>query len=88
MTEPRASRSLAASREPCCGPTRRASGSSSPATTRVSSLRPFVDYLWVVRWDVDKPYTQSVLTQPKVHLAAEDGRLRVYGVSRRVFRGC
>jgi AraC-like DNA-binding protein len=50
------------------------------------SLRPFVDYLWVVRWDVDKPYTQSVLTQPKVHLAAEDGRLRVYGVSRRVFR--
>lgn len=50
------------------------------------SLRAFVDYLWVVRWDVDKPYTQAVLTQPKVHLAAEDGRLRVYGVSRRVFK--
>ena len=49
-------------------------------------MRPFVDYLWVVRWDVDKPYTQSVLTQPKIHLAAEDGRLLVYGVSRRVFR--
>ncbi len=50
------------------------------------SLRPFVDYLWVVRWDVDKPYPQSVLTQPKVHLAVEDGRIRVYGVSRRVFK--
>ncbi len=50
------------------------------------SLRPYIDYLWVVRWSVDQPYTQSVLTQPKVHLAAEDGRLRVYGVSRRVFR--
>ena len=49
------------------------------------SLRPFVDYLWIVRWDVAEPYSQSVLTQPKVHLAAEDGRLRVYGVSRRVF---
>lgn len=50
------------------------------------SLRPFVDYLWVVRWEVEKPYTQAVLTQPKVHLAAEDGRLRVYGVSRRTFK--
>jgi AraC-like DNA-binding protein len=49
------------------------------------SLEAFVDYLWVVRWDVDGPYTQQVLTQPKVHLAAEEGRLLVYGVSRRLF---
>lgn len=49
------------------------------------SLRPFVDYLWIVRWEVESPYKQAVLTQPKVHLVAEEGRLRVYGVSRRVF---
>jgi AraC-like DNA-binding protein len=49
------------------------------------SLRAYVDYLWVVRWDVPEPFHQNVLTQPKVHLAAEDDRLKVYGVSRRLF---
>ena len=50
------------------------------------ALRPFVDYLWVVRWQVETPYTQHVLTQPKVHMCAEEGRVLVYGVSRRLFR--
>lgn len=50
------------------------------------SLQPFVDYVWVVRWAVDEPFSQAVLTQPKVHLTAEEGRIRVYGVSRRTFK--
>lgn len=51
-----------------------------------ATLEPFVDYLWVVRWDLEQPYTQPVLTQPKIHLVVEDGRVRAHGVSRRRFR--
>jgi AraC-like DNA-binding protein len=50
-----------------------------------TSLQPFVDYIWVVSWDVDEPFEQTVLTQPKVHLAVESGRINVYGLSRRLF---
>lgn len=49
------------------------------------SLRPFVDYLWLVRWTVSGEYRQQVLPQPKIHIAAEDDRLRVQGVSREPF---
>jgi AraC-like DNA-binding protein len=49
------------------------------------SLRPFIDYLWIVRWTVTKEHRQQVLPQPKVHMAAEAGRLLVHGVSREPF---
>jgi AraC-like DNA-binding protein len=50
-----------------------------------TSLQPYVDYHWLVRWDVDEPYTQQVVPQPRIHVAAEHGRLVVHGVSRKPF---
>src|SRR5918996_4257086 len=49
------------------------------------SLAELVDYHWLVRWDVPAPYRQQVVPQPRVHLAAEGGRLLVHGVSQRPF---
>lgn len=49
------------------------------------ALTPFVDYHWLVRWRVAEPYRQQVIQQPRIQLAAEDGRLLVYGVSREPF---
>jgi AraC-like DNA-binding protein len=49
------------------------------------SLAEFVDYHWLVRWDVPGPHRQQVVPQPRVHVAAEDGRLLVHGVTRRPF---
>lgn len=49
------------------------------------ALAGFVAYHWLVRWDVDEPHTQQVVPQPRVHLVAEDGRLRVHGVTRHPF---
>lgn len=49
------------------------------------SLSGCVDYHWLVRWDVTEPHRQQVVPQPRVHLAAEDGRLLVHGVSRAPF---
>ena len=50
-----------------------------------ASLAPFVDYLWLVRWHVDGSHRQQVVTQPRIHIAAEDGRLLVHGVNRDPF---
>lgn len=52
-----------------------------PAT----SLAEFVEYYWLVRWRVPEPYRQQVVPQPRVHVAAEEGRLFVHGVSREPF---
>lgn len=49
------------------------------------ALAEFVDYYWLVRWNVAEPHRQQVVPQPRVHVAAEDGRLRVHGVSREPF---
>ena len=49
------------------------------------SLGEFVDYHWLVRWHVPAPYRQQVVPQPRVHVAAEAGRLLVHGVSQRPF---
>lgn len=53
-------------------------------------LAPWVDYLWIVRWDLDDPHTSAVIPQPVVHVAAESadaeqGRLLVHGVGRATF---
>lgn len=50
-----------------------------------ASLAEFVDYYWLVRWRVQEPYRQQVVPQPRVHVAAEEGRLLVHGVSREQF---
>ena len=48
-------------------------------------LDAFVDYHWYVGWRVDEPHQQQVVPQPRVHVAAEDGRLVVHGISRQPF---
>ncbi len=48
-------------------------------------LAAFVDYYWYVGWQVDDPHRQQVVPQPRVHVAAEDGRLLVHGISRQPF---
>jgi len=50
-----------------------------------AALEPYIDYLWLVRWHADEPHLQQVVPQPRVHLAAEDGRLLVHGVNRAPF---
>jgi AraC-like DNA-binding protein len=49
------------------------------------ALAEFVDYYWLVRWSVPAPHRQQVVPQPRVHVAAEGGRLLVHGVSRQPF---
>ncbi len=48
-------------------------------------LAEFVDYYWLVRWHVPEPFEQQVVPQPRVHVAAEQGRLLVHGVTRSPF---
>ncbi|HEU4515032.1 MAG TPA: helix-turn-helix domain-containing protein [Nocardioidaceae bacterium] len=50
-----------------------------------AALARFVDYHWLVRWDVPSTHRQQVVPQPRVHVAAEQGRLLVHGVSRKPF---
>jgi AraC-like DNA-binding protein len=50
-----------------------------------ASLAEFVDYHWLVRWDVPASHRQQVVPQPRVHVAAEGGRLLVHGVSQKPF---
>jgi AraC-like DNA-binding protein len=45
-------------------------------------LAGFVDYHWYVGWRVEEPYDQQVVPQPRIHVAAEQGRLFVHGISR------
>lgn len=49
------------------------------------SLRDFIEYHWIVRWRINDEHRQQVLPQPKIHLAAEHGRLYVHGVNREPF---
>jgi AraC-like DNA-binding protein len=48
-------------------------------------LEPFVDYHWYVGWRTVEPHHQQVVPQPRVHVAAEDGRLLVHGITREPF---
>lgn len=45
----------------------------------------WVDYVWIVRWHVADEFTQRVIPQPIIHLAAEDGRIMVHGVGNTEF---
>jgi AraC-like DNA-binding protein len=44
-----------------------------------------VDYHWYVGWHLAEPFTQQVVPQPRVHVAAEHGRLLVHGLTRQPF---
>jgi AraC-like DNA-binding protein len=52
-----------------------------------AALAPFVDFHWIVRWDLrDRPpFEQSILPHPNVNLAFESSGAFVYGVDRRLF---
>ena len=51
------------------------------------ALQPFVDYYWIVRWDLRgrPPHEQKVLPHPNVHLAFEETCAEVHGVDRKLF---
>lgn len=48
------------------------------------ALAPFVDYFWIVEWDMTgrAPETQRVLPYPNAHLVFEAGHSAVHGVVR------
>ncbi|MGK5023995.1 AraC family transcriptional regulator [Janthinobacterium sp. RB2R34] len=50
-------------------------------------LAPFVDYFWVVQWDLRgrAPETQRVLPYPNAHLVFDTGRTAIHGVVRGAF---
>lgn len=50
-----------------------------------AALAEHVEYHWLVRWDVPGTHRQQVVPQPRVHVAAEQGRLLVHGVTREPF---
>lgn len=52
-----------------------------------AALQPFVDYHWVVQWDLDgrQPETQRVLPYPNAHLVFDRGRTAIHGVVRGAF---
>src|SRR6266568_8201200 len=51
------------------------------------ALNPFVDYYWILRWDLrgEPPHTQTILPHPNVNLTFEASGAGIYGVDRRLF---
>lgn len=49
-----------------------------------AALAPFVEYFWVVQWDMQQrtPETQRVLPHPNAHLVFDAGRTAIHGVVR------
>ncbi|SDH92439.1 Helix-turn-helix domain-containing protein [Actinokineospora alba] len=50
-----------------------------------AALAPFVEYYWLVSWDLADPIEQQVLPHPNVHLVFEDEGPLLYGVMRGKF---
>src|SRR5215472_7028800 len=50
-------------------------------------LVPFVDYYWIVRWDLrgQPAHEQTILPHPNVHLVFEASGAGIYGVDRSLF---
>ena len=50
-------------------------------------LAPFVDFYWIVRWDLrgQPPHDQTILPHPNVNLAFEASGAGIYGVDRALF---
>ncbi len=47
-----------------------------------AALAPFVDYYWIVRWDLrgESDFEQTILPHPNVHLAFEEPEAGIFGV--------
>jgi AraC-like DNA-binding protein len=56
-------------------------------TQPCAALAPFVDFYWILRWDLrgQPPHEQAILPHPNVHLAFEAHGAGIYGVDRRLF---
>src|ERR1700733_7250257 len=52
-----------------------------------ADLAPFLDYFWVIRWDLrgQPPHEQAILPRPNVTLAFEATGAGVFGVDRSIF---
>jgi AraC-like DNA-binding protein len=52
-----------------------------------AELEPFIDFHWIVRWDLrgQPPHEQKILPHPNVNLAFEESGCAVYGVDRKLF---
>ncbi len=52
-----------------------------------AALAPFVDFYWILRWDLrgEPPHEQTILPHPNVNLAFEASGTGIYGVDRRLF---
>ena len=52
-----------------------------------AALAPFVEYYWVVRWDLrgQPPHEQAILPHPTVHLTFEPERAAIYGVVTKLY---
>ncbi len=52
-----------------------------------AALAPFVDFYWIIRWDLrgQPPHQQTILPHPCVNLAFEASGARIFGVDRRLF---
>jgi AraC-like DNA-binding protein len=51
-----------------------------------ADLQAFVEYFWIVRWDVGGPQVSQTIPQPRIHLTIEGGRVLVYGIDRKQFK--
>jgi AraC-like DNA-binding protein len=54
------------------------------------ALAPFVDFIWILRWDLrGRPaHEQTILPHPNVNLGFEASGAAIYGVDRRLFTRC
>jgi len=52
-----------------------------------AGLAPFVDFCWVIRWDLrgQPPHDQAILPHPNVNLAFEATGAAVFGVDTKIF---
>ena len=52
-----------------------------------AALAPFVDFHWILRWDLrgQAPHEQTILPHPNVNLAFERTGATIYGVEERLF---
>ncbi|GAA4233442.1 AraC-like DNA-binding protein [Streptosporangium album] len=44
------------------------------------SLSPFVEHHWIIRWDLEEPYEQRVVSHPSVNLVFQERGSQVAGV--------
>ncbi len=52
-----------------------------------AALAPFVDFYWILRWDLrgQSPHEQTILPHPNVNVAFEQTGAAIYGVEQRLF---